>query len=909
MQEGMDSFNAPGIQADTFQILNSFWESTALQSKDLFHEILFDTSTPMAIISFKEGKIIDLNESFAHLTRHVQSELIGHNLLEYFVWTNPMPVDSGIGMLWREQGAQNLELKLKTKTTDPRIVSLCVQPVTLGTGMCLLCSAADITDRNNDGEKLRRSEQKYHALIKNSLQGLAIIQDSRFVFCSHAFAEMTGYSVEELLNLTADEMTALIHPKDRDYIENRRWGRISEWPLPCRYRYRSIKKDGSALWLDIFSSLIEYNEKPAVQSTFIDITENRQTQEALRHAEEKYRSIFEHAFEGIFRSAPDGSFQDVNPSLAEMFGYSSPEEFIASIGDIGQQLFIEPEKHTQYLHALKNHGLVRDFEFETVRRDGKKIWLSIHTRAIRDSAGRLLHYDGYVEDITERKQAEEKLRRALSWQEAIFEESRDAVIISDADSRFVDANAAACELTGYSKEELLHMSARDLNPEVDPSKIDAICKRILRNEDILEETAIFTKEGREIEVEFWHSRVIISGESYFHSIVRDITARKRLEAQFRQAQKMEAVGILAGGVAHDFNNLVTIIKGYTELLLTSVDPNDAQCRDLEQIENACRSAETLTTQLLAFSRKQILKPKILNLNSIIEDTHKMLRRLMPENIKIAVVPDPDLGVVNADPGQIQHIIMNLAVNARDAMPQGGNITIETANADFDENYVMEHHQTKEGPYVMLAISDNGIGMDDATRARIFEPFFTTKGRFKGTGLGLSTVYGIVKQSSGFIWAYSEPGKGTTFKIYFPRVAGETTPEVPDVRLNSASRGSETVLVVEDEAAVRILAGRILRDRGYTVLEAAEGTEALKQAQDHMGDIHLILTDVVMPGMSGRELVSEMVRIRPNMKVLYISGYTDRAIVHNGILDPDVAFLQKPFTIDGLARKVQEALKS
>jgi len=421
---------------------------------------------------------------------------------------------------------------------------------------------------------------------------------------------------------------------------------------------------------------------------------------------------------------------------------------------------------------------------------------------------------------------------------------------------------------------------------------------------------ILTKDGRKIDVEFGHHRIIISGVTFVGGIARDITNRKRLEAQFLQAQKMEAIGALAGGVAHDFNNMLNVINGYSELLLDDFQKDDPKRNDLEQIRQAGQRAASLTSQLLAFSRKQILNPEILYLNDVIAEMSTMLRRLIGEDIEFACLTQPDLGLVNADSGQIQQIIMNLVVNARDAMPQGGKLTIETKNVDLDEDNNRMPAKMPAGPYVMLAISDNGIGMDAQTQARIFEPFFTTKGQGKGTGLGLSTVYGIVKQSNGFIWAYSEPGKGTTFQVYFPRVADKAAQsKSDDGKEERRLQGTGNVLIVEDESSVRALASRILRERGYHVLEAENGTEALRTAEEFAGEIHLLLTDVVMPQMAGSELVSRIEAIRPGIKVLYASGYTNDAVVCHGTRDSKVAFLQKPFTPDALACKVGEVIDS
>jgi signal transduction histidine kinase/CheY-like chemotaxis protein len=387
----------------------------------------------------------------------------------------------------------------------------------------------------------------------------------------------------------------------------------------------------------------------------------------------------------------------------------------------------------------------------------------------------------------------------------------------------------------------------------------------------------------------------------------EMSDRRSLEAQLMQAQKMEAIGILAGGVAHDFNNLLTVINGYSDFLLDDLAQDDPKRSDLEQIRRAGGNAASLTAQLLAFSRKQILQPKIINLNDVIAEMGIILRRLIGEDIDLATVPQPDLGLVQADPGQMQQIIMNLAVNARDAMAQGGKLTIETANVHLDDNYVRRHVEVPAGPYVMLAISDSGVGMDAETQARIFEPFFTTKGPGRGTGLGLSTVYGIVKQSDGFVWVYSEPGMGATFKIYLPLMEGEADKLRSSGSEDRMLKGTETVLVAEDDPLVLTLVARILRERDYDVIEASNTHEALLAIQDPARQVQLAIIDIVIPEIGGKALASRIEATRPDTKVLFVSGYTNKAIVHQGVLDSEVAFLQKPFSADGLARKVREVL--
>jgi two-component system cell cycle sensor histidine kinase/response regulator CckA len=389
-------------------------------------------------------------------------------------------------------------------------------------------------------------------------------------------------------------------------------------------------------------------------------------------------------------------------------------------------------------------------------------------------------------------------------------------------------------------------------------------------------------------------------------------ARSRsLEAQLFLSQKMEAVGRLAGGVAHDFNNILTAIGGYADLLMADLPPDDRRRHDVEEIHQATQRAAALTQQLLAFSRRQVLQPKVLNLNALVPNIEKMLRRLIGEDILFATVLHPSLGNVRADPGQLEQVIVNLALNARDAMPDGGRLTIETRNVELDEAYAADHPAVKPGRYVMLAVTDTGVGMDEETKARIFEPFFTTKVRGKGTGLGLATVYGIVQQTGGHIWPYSEPGRGTTMRVYLPRVDAPADPiEHHRDAAPETLRGNETILVVEDEAPVRAVTRQLLERNGYTVLEAPDGPAALALVDGEAGGRHidLLLTDVIMPGMSGRELAAELNARRPNVRVLFMSGYTDDAVVRHGMLEPGLAYLEKPFRPTALLRKVRGVLR-
>ncbi len=415
------------------------------------------------------------------------------------------------------------------------------------------------------------------------------------------------------------------------------------------------------------------------------------------------------------------------------------------------------------------------------------------------------------------------------------------------------------------------------------------------------------KDGTVIDVEVASHSFVFAGRRAELVLANDVTERKRLEEQLQQAQKMEAVGRLAGGIAHDFNNLLTIITAYGQLLLDRLAPSEPLREQVEEIKKAGDRATALTRQLLAFSRRQVLAPRVLDLNAIVHNTDKLLRRLIREDIQLLTIPGRAVGQVKADPVQIEQVILNLALNACDAMPRGGKLTIETANLHLDKAYVRRHIAARPGPYVMLAVSDTGNGMDRETQAHIFEPFFTTKEKGKGTGLGLAMVYGIVKQSGGYIWVYSEPGRGTAFKIYFPRVDVAAEMVKPPKTQAGPPSGSETILLVEHDEPVRSLVRRILTSKGYTVLEASRPDEAQLVCQQHEGPIHLMLTDVVMPGISAPELAERVATLRPETRVLYMSGYADIAVVHHGVLEASTAFIAKPFMPDALARKVREIL--
>jgi PAS domain S-box-containing protein len=509
------------------------------------------------------------------------------------------------------------------------------------------------------------------------------------------------------------------------------------------------------------------------------------------------------------------------------------------------------------------------------------------------------------------RSTQEGLQRSESNSRSLVTNAPYGICRCDSRGLVLDANPAMVAMLGYDSVSQL-IGANLANLHADTQRWFVLADYLRSLEQFRDFGAEWRRKGGGISVVRLSGRAIRGGKKKvvsYELFAEDITERRVLEEQLRQAQKMEAVGQLAGGIAHDFNNLLMVISGYCEFLAEGVGADPALRGPVREIARAAERAAALTRQLLAFSRKQMLAPVVLDLNAVVKENLSMLRRMIGEHIDLTMVPGKELGSVKADSGQIEQVIMNLAVNARDAMPKGGKLTIETSNVQLDQNYARMHTPVKPGEYVMLAISDTGAGMDAETQSHIFEPFYTTKGT-KGTGLGLSTVYGIVKQSEGYIWVYSELSKGTTFKIYLPRVtaAGERLLPVPaPLAEAAASAGHETVLLVEDEVTLRELVRHYLQNQGYIVLEAPSSEKALQISNSHPGPIHLLLTDVIMPGMNGRELAQRISSERSDLKVLYMSGYTENAIGHNGLLEAGIRLLQKPFTLPALKAKVREVL--
>jgi two-component system cell cycle sensor histidine kinase/response regulator CckA len=617
-----------------------------------------------------------------------------------------------------------------------------------------------------------------------------------------------------------------------------------------------------------------------VAFTFENVTEGVHARRALQESEARFRGAFHAASVGMALTALDGTFVQVNDRLAELLGYTVDE-----LTGLDVRRITHPDDFAVDLDRLEKlrSGEIDSHQREKryLRKDGSIMWGDLSVSLVRTHDGVPAHVVSHIQDVTERKESTLLL-------EAIFERSVVPKLIADDARRLVDLNEAAAELLGVSRDAALGLRIDELVPD---EPIDRLWPRFLKQGTMNAEVTLQRPGGGQRRIEFAATANVRPGRHI--SVVRDLSHQKALEEQLRQAQKMEAVGRLAGGIAHDFNNLLTAISGYSEFLIAGLD-DERLLRHADEIRKAAARAASLTGQLLAFSRRQVLQPRALDLNAVVSDMDMMLRRLIGEDIDLVALLDPDLGAVMADPTQIEQVIMNLAVNARDAMPHGGSVTIETANID-----------TADGASVELRLTDTGVGMTDSEREQLFDPFFTTKAG--GTGLGLATVHGIVEQSGGTIEVDSAPGMGSSFRICLPRastLAERPAPaHVPDV----LERGSETILLVEDETVVRQLVAEILETSGYAVLTAADGPSALELVRRHSDPIDLLLTDVVMPGMSGPDVAQAVMSLRPGTHVLYMSGYTDSAIGHHGVLEPGIAFLQKPFSADELTRKVRSLL--
>ncbi len=733
--------------------------------------------------------------------------------------------------------------------------------------------------------------------------------EGKFLFLNQGAVEFLGYGKETLLRMNVRD---ILVPEMRDRFDNY----LSEIKEKRGSRgLMSIQTASGDKRIIAYENILSkrMNGGWVVSGVAHDVTDLIETKRRLKQLSQQLSLILESMPIVSYTLSGEGDYLPsfITHNVKEVTGFDH-KDFM------GKPLFCPEQIHPEdcpkiltNLPQLFKKGY-QEYQYRRKVADGSYQWFYDHLRIIESSDGKK-YIIGMMQDITEKKKIEESLLHSAQQWRTTFDSIHDFVSLLDLDGRILRCNKAMKDFLKKPFHEIINRSCWETI--LGTSEPIENCPFLRMKETLQRETTILSMNDRWFNVSvdpiLDHSGNLIGAVS----LLSDITDQKRAEERMRslqeqllQSQKMEAIGQLAGGVAHDFNNLLTVINGYSDLILEELDKKSRIFQDMREIKKATEHAASLTRQLLAFSRRQVLQPKILDINSLIQNIEKMLRRMIGEDIQLMTILSKDLGRVKADPGQIEQVIFNLVVNSRDAMPQGGRITIHTENVEWDESFTRSYIDAIPGRYVMISISDDGMGMSKEVMEHIFEPFFTTKEKGKGTGLGLSTVYGIVKQSGGNIWMDSEPGKGTTFKIYLPQLEEDGKSIEPVDSSGKSYPGSETILLVEDEESVRKVARTILGKNGYTILEATRGDEALRLLEEsNSRPIHLLITDLVMPGMNGVDLADQLRLKRPEMKVLFMSGYTDNPIIHHEILKGGRPYIQKPFTINTLTQKVREVL--
>ena len=799
---------------------------------------------------------------------------------------------------------------------DGRTLELSLQPLIQDgqkTGVSVF--GRDITARKAAETALKEAEQNYRDIFDGALEGIfRTAPDGRVLASNPAFARILGYdSAQEFLSACTDVTRQVwLDPNERARLS----GLLEEQGTVRDYECQFKRKDGSVTWVSVNARKVcGPDGQGAFYEGFIeDIAEHKAMADALRKSQEQFAKAFlSSPAATVLADLDDGDrLVDVNEAFEETSGYRRDEAIGRTTEELG--LWADPREHVEFEAELRATGRKRDFEAHFRRKTGELATGLISAELI-EIHGKPFSIAATI-DITDRKLTEEALRRSEETFSKVFRSNPAAMSLSDVDGQLLDVNEAFERVSGYRRDEVIGRTVNDLRFWVDPPERRLEVLKQLESDGFIRNLEHrFCRKNGEIGTGLLSIELIyIDGKRCAVATNVDISdrklaeeERKRLEDRSRQAQKLESVGRLAAGVAHDFNNLLTVINGYSAMLTDRLHQEDPLWSYADEIRKMGDRAASLTRQLLSFSRTQIIQPKALDLNAIITESERMLRRLIGEDIGLFTKLDPLLGFVLADPEQVHQVIMNLVVNARDAMPDGGNLFVKTMNVQVGDDPATVHPDARPGAYVMMTVTDTGSGIDEDTRQHIFEPFFTTKDRDKGTGLGLSTVYGIVRQSGGWIEVSSEPSVGTSFKLHFPRIEASPVEALREFTRPSEVQGDETVLIVEDQEAVLRYSKAILEAYGYQVLHASNGDEAVAVARNFSGEIHLLLTDVVLPGMNGKVLTGHLQAMRPNLKALFMSGYPSGVIAHRGVLDSGVAYIPKPFSPDGLASKIREVL--
>jgi two-component system cell cycle sensor histidine kinase/response regulator CckA len=873
--------------------------------EEIFRAVVESAPSGMAVVD-KTGKIVLVNRETERLFGYAREELVGRSLemlvpprfrerhpaLQAGFYVTPQARTMGAG--------RDLYGLRKDGTEIP--VEIGLNSIETKDGLFVVASIVNISVRKRSEAELRL----YAALVESSEDAIITTdRDGTIKSWNPAAERLYGYTAAEAIG----KPIAIIAPTGGGSEFERNTLALKQGAAVGPYEGRRIGRAGRTIdVLVTISPIRDENGQVAGMSGIVrDLTDRKRADAALQESQQRFRDVLDRMqLIGVALDA-SGRITYCNDFFVQLSGWRRDE----LIGCDYLSRFIPPEHPVRevFARAIASREIATHYLNEILVRDGGLREVEWNNTLLRDADGQAAGVLSIGEDVTDRRRAERELRRSEADFRSLVEHAPLGIYRVTADGRFLTVNAALIKMLGYeSAEDVLRLDVvRDVYAV--PGGRAELYAEFAQHDEARTETEWKRKDGRLITVRLNLRAVRGPGGpvACYEGLVEDVTEQRSLEDQFRQAQRMEAVGRLAGGVAHDFNNILTAITGYSDLLLEDLGPEDLKRPDVEEIKAAALRATALTRQLLAFSRKQILQTRVLDLNGVVGTLEKMLQRLLGEDVKLELSLASALGAVRADPGQIEQVIMNLAVNSRDAMPTGGSLTIETANVDLDEAYAREHAGASPGRHVMLAVSDTGIGMDMKTRSQVFEPFFTTKELGKGTGLGLSTVYGIVKQSGGYVWVDSEPGRGATFKIYLPQV--DELPEELNLlaSVEPVAGGRETVLLAEDDPSVRAVVSDVLTQKGYRVLRAPDGQTALEMARAQPGEIHLLVTDLIMPGMTGRDLAEVLTAERPGIRVLYMSGYTDDAVVRHRVLEEGMPYLQKPFAPRALASKVREVL--
>ena len=904
------------IQASSVSVRQLAAHAVDLGRSEAQYRLLFDENpNPMWVYAKDSLKFLAVNEAAVHRYGYSREEFLSITLNHLRIGANgasnekttfPVGSKKPSDLSW-EGRHQKKDRTLIDVSATSRFIVFDGHEACLGL-------AIDVSDWKRADAAVRENEQRTRLIIDTALDAVITMDADGIISGWNAQAErIFGYSRDEAIGKKLAE--TIIPARYRDAHQNGLKNFIATGHGPIlnkRIELMALKRDGSAFPVELAVSPSRIGSDWTFNAFVRDLTEQKKTAEALRAEEQRYRELFEDVTVGLYWSTPEGFLIDANPAMVSMLGYPDRKSLLAMEASC---LYVDPADRVRWKTEMTLHGAVQDFEARLRRADGTIIWTRETAHARREADGTVILYQGILEDITARVNAEHHLEWSERRVSQILEAVPLGIMVSNGEGVPVFANAAAKNLLGDSivpaqpDSDLaathdLYLAGTDKHypPEGGPV-MQALAGHTVAVDDmeIHRDGQVVALNVQSAPIRDLEGKVVAAVVAFM-----DTSDRKALEHQLRHASKMEAVGQLAGGVAHDFNNLLTVIMSYGVMLLDRLAPSDPNRADVQEIARAAERAAGLTRQLLAFSRKQVMQPRVIDINAVIAEVENMLRRVIGEDIELRVALDSEVARIHTDPGQLQQVLMNLVVNARDAMPKGGRLSICTSNSilSHDSKCVLG---AAHGQYVTMTVSDSGSGMTDEVQQRIFEPFFTTKEPGSGTGLGLATVYGIVKQSEGDLCVTSEPGAGSSFAVYFPRFVSKEAERRNGAAQRGATHGTETILLVEDDSSLRALVVRILKTYGYDVLVASGGIDALALASDPEQVIDAVISDVIMPDMNGRELVEKLLETRPGLSTLLMSGYTDDEVLRRGILHGETSFLQKPFTPDQLARQVRSVL--